>query len=46
MRDKATQIFQIEILQNMLNASTGESQVVVSRVNVLSLPGCEILNED
>ena len=30
----------------MLNASTGESQVVVSRVNIASFAGCEVLNED
>ena len=46
MRDKAAQLFQIEVKQSMLNAATGENQVIVSRVNILSTPGCEVLNED
>lgn len=29
-----------------MNAATGENQVIVSQVNVLSAPGCEVLNED
>jgi len=46
MRDKAAQLFQIELSQNVSNNQTGENQVTVSRVNVVSLPGCEVLNED
>lgn len=46
MRDKAAQLFQIEVTQNMLHAHTGDSQVIVSRVNFLNLPSSEILNED
>ena len=46
MRDKAAQLFQIELSQNVSNNQTGENQVIVSRVNILSLPGCEVLNED
>jgi len=46
MKDKAAQLFQIEITQNIFNNQTGENQVVVSRSNVLSLPSCEVLAED
>lgn len=46
MRDKAAQLFQIEITQNVFNNQTGENQVIVSRSNVISLPSCEVLNED
>ena len=46
LRDKAAQLFQIELTQNQYNASTGESQIIVSRVNFLKVPSCEILNED
>ena len=35
MRDKAAVLFQIEVTQNMLHGSSGEGQVIVSRVNVL-----------
>jgi len=46
MRDKAAQLFQIEITQNQLHAASGENQVVMSKLSVLSCPSCEILNED
>jgi hypothetical protein len=45
MSDKASQIFQMEFTQNDSN-NLGESSVRINRLNVVSLAGCEILNED
>lgn len=46
MRDKASQLFQMEVTQNMLHAASGENQVVKSILSVLSCASSEVLNED
>ena len=46
LRDKASQLFQIEIIQNNAGQLQGEAKVNVSRVSVLNLPDCWVLNRD
>ena len=44
MADKSSQLFQLELRQSISDGL--EKSILVSRMNYLSLPGCEILNED
>jgi coiled-coil domain-containing protein 78 len=51
LSDKATSIFSIEITQvtessTGFGSGSGDTNVLVSRLHVVDLPGCEILNED
>jgi len=51
LSDKATSIFSIEITQVTessagFGSGSGDTNVLVSRLHVVDLPGCEILNED
>ena len=44
MSEKSTGVFSLEITQITENGS--DTNVLVSRLNIVDLPGCEILNED
>ena len=46
LSDKSTAIFSLEVTQVTDNLSGGETNVLVSRLHVIDLPGCEVLNED
>lgn len=51
LSDKATCIFSLEVTQVTESSSgfgggSGDTNVLVSRLHVVDLPGCEILNED
>jgi len=44
MSEKATAVFSLEITQ--ITESGSDTNVLVSRLNIVDLPSCEILNED
>ena len=49
LSDKATTVFSLEVTQITESASGfggGDTNVLVSRLNIIDMPGCEILNED
>ena len=46
LADKATAIFSIEIIQITENVGTGETNVLVSKLHLIDMPGCEVLTED
>lgn len=46
LSEKAGAIFSIEITQITDNPSTGDTHVLVSKLDIIDMPGCEILNED
>ncbi len=46
LNEKAAAIFSIEITQITDNPASGDTNVLVSKLDILDLPGCEILNED
>lgn len=46
LSEKAAAIFSIEITQITDNPASGETNVLVSKLDLIDLPGCEVLNED
>jgi len=46
MSDKASSMFSIEITQITENVGTGETNVLVSKLHLIDMPGCEVLTED
>jgi len=46
LSEKAAAIFSIEITQITDNPASGETNVLVSKLDLVDLPGCEVLNED
>lgn len=48
LSDKATTVFSLEVTQitESGNGFGGDTNVLVSRLNIVDMPGCEILNED
>lgn len=46
LSDKATAIFSMEITQITENPETGDTHVLVSKLHIIDLPGCEVLTED
>lgn len=46
LSEKAAAIFSIEISQITDNAASGDTNVLVSKLDIIDLPGCEVLNED
>ena len=46
LSDKASAIFSIEITQITENPDSGDANVLVSRIHIIDLPGCEVLTED
>ena len=45
MSDKAAAVFSLEITQ-ITEGGSRDMNVLVSRLHIVDLPGCEILNED
>lgn len=39
-------MFSIEIIQITENVGTGETNVLVSKLHLIDMPGCEVLTED
>lgn len=46
LNEKAGSIFSIEITQITDNPASGDTNVLVSKLDVIDFPGCEVLNED
>jgi len=46
LADKAAGMFSIEIIQITENVGTGETNVLVSKLHLIDMPGCEVLTED
>jgi hypothetical protein len=46
LSDKATAIFSLEITQITENPDSGDTSVLVSKIHIIDLPGCEVLTED
>ena len=46
LSEKAAAIFSIEVTQIKDNAQSGDVNVTVSKLDIIDMPGCEVLNED
>ena len=46
LSDKAASIFSIELTQITENVGSGETNVLVSKIHLVDMPGCEVLTED
>ena len=46
LSEKSSAIFSIEITQVTDNPQSGDTNVLVSKLDILDMPGCEVLNED
>jgi hypothetical protein len=46
LADKSAAIFSIELTQVTESVGSGEMNVIVSKINLIDMPGCEILTED
>lgn len=46
LSEKSAAVFSVEITQITDNPASGDTNVLVSKLDIVDLPGCEILNED
>ena len=46
LSDKSTAIFSIELTQITENIGSGETNVLVSKIHLIDMRGCEVLTED
>ena len=46
LSDKSTAMFSLEVTQVTENVGTGETNVLVSKMHLIDMPGCEVLTED